>query len=79
VKDLEGDWRVERLGGFLPPMIGVQKRIRGESGETRIQPLPGWPFRVERRGGRISLVYYPPLSALVDELRPAPDGSSWLG
>jgi hypothetical protein len=68
VKELEGDWRVERLGGFLPPMIGVRKRIRGDRGETWIGPLPGWPFRVERREGRVALIYRLPFPMLVDEL-----------
>jgi ferritin-like metal-binding protein YciE len=73
--ELEGDWRVERLGGLLPPMVGVRKRIRGDRGETRAGPLPGWPFRVERRGGRVALVYGAPFSGLVDEVRAQPDGS----
>lgn len=79
MKDLEGDWRVERLGGLLPPMIGVRKRIRGDRGETRIGLLPGWPLRVERREERIALIYRPPFSALVDELWAGAHGSSWLG
>jgi ferritin-like metal-binding protein YciE len=78
MKDLEGEWRVERLGGFLPPMIGVRKGIRGDRGETRIGPLPGWPFRVERREGRVALIYRPPFSALVDELWIGAR-ASWLG
>jgi ferritin-like metal-binding protein YciE len=78
VKDVEGDWRVERLGGFLPPMLGLRKRIRGDRGETRVGALPGWPFRVERREGRVALVYLPPLSAIVDELWTGAEGS-WLG
>jgi ferritin-like metal-binding protein YciE len=78
VKDLEGDWRVERRGGLLPPMIGVRKRIRGDRGETRIGPLPGWPFRVERREGRVALIYYSPFPVLVDELWAGARGS-WLG
>jgi ferritin-like metal-binding protein YciE len=78
MKDLEGDWRVERLEGLLPPMIGVRKRIHGDRGETRIGHLPGWSFHVERREGRVSLIYHPPFSALVDELRPGAHGS-WIG
>ena len=78
MKELDGDWRVERLGGFLPPMIGVRKRIRGDRGETRIGPLPGWPFRVERHEGRIALVYRLPAPMLVDELWVGGHGS-WLG
>jgi len=79
--NLEGDWHVERLGGLLPPMIGVWKRIRGDRGQTRIGPLwPGVPFRLaQRREGHVALVYRPPFWGLVDELRAEADGSSWLG
>jgi ferritin-like metal-binding protein YciE len=72
---LDGDWRVERAGGLLPPMAGVWKRIHGDRGESRIGPLLAWPFRVERREERVTLVYRPPFSGLVDELWIAPDGS----
>jgi ferritin-like metal-binding protein YciE len=75
---LEGDWRVEHLGGVLPPMVGVRKRIRGERGETRVGPFLAYPFAVEWREGYGALVYRPPFSGLVDEVRAAPDGS-WLG
>src|SRR5919202_2022942 len=78
MRDLEGDWRVERRGGLLPPMVGVRKRIRGDRGETCVGALPCWPFRVERREGRVALVYSPPFSAIVDELW-AGAGGSWLG
>ena len=73
---LEGDWRVERLGGLLPPMVGVRKRIRGDRGESRIGPLVVWPFRIERRGERVALlVNRAPFSGLVDELEAGADGS----
>ena len=75
---MEGDWRVERLGGVLPAMPGVWKRIRGGGGETCVGPLPGWPFRVKRRGEHAMLVYRPPFSAFVDELRAGTDGT-WNG
>jgi len=78
LRSLEGNWRVERVEGLLPPMVGVRKRIRGERGETRAGPLLAWPFRVEQRVEHFTLVYHPPFSALVDELWAAPDGS-WLG
>jgi hypothetical protein len=78
MKELDGDWRVERVGGLLPPMAGVWKRIRDDRGETCIGVLPVWSFRVERREGYVALVYRPPFSALVDELRAETDGS-WLG
>ena len=77
-REPEGDWRVERLGGILPPMPGVWKRIRGSGGETCVGPLPAWPFRVERRGERVALVYRPPFSGFVDELRAGTDGA-WNG
>ena len=73
--DIEGDWRVERVGGLLPPMVGVWKRIWDDRGETWVGPLPGWAFRVERREGSVALVYRVPFSALVDELWAAADGS----
>jgi ferritin-like metal-binding protein YciE len=76
--DLEGLWRVERAGGLLPPMAGVRKRIEGARGETRVGPLAGWPFEIERRPEGFALVYRPPFSAFVDEVRPGP-GCSWAG
>jgi len=78
VKPLEGDWRVERLTGVLPPMVGVWKRIRGDLGETWIGPLPIWPFRLEQREGYVALIYRPPFSLFVDEVWAQRDGS-WLG
>ena len=78
MKDLDGDWRVERLGGFLPLMLGIRKRIRGDRGETWVGTLPGLSFRVERREGRVALVYRPPFSTIVDELWDGMEGS-WLG
>src|ERR687889_92400 len=75
---LEGLWRVERAGGLLPPMVGVWKRIGGVRGETRVGPLVGWPFDIERRGWGFALVYRPPFSAFVDEVRAGP-GDSWVG
>ncbi len=77
-KPLEGEWRLERLGGALPPLDGVRKEIRGQRGETRFGPLPRVPFRIEERGDRFALVYRWPFSVLVDEVREGPDGS-WLG
>jgi len=75
---LEGEWKVRRVGGLLPSMVGIRKRIRGDGGETRIGPLPVWSFWTERKEGRVTLAYSRPFSVLVDELRPEPDGS-WLG
>src|SRR3712207_4013311 len=75
--DLDGDWRVERTGGLLPPMVGVWKRIRGDRGETRLGLLR-YPLRVERRDEGAALVHAPPFSALVDEVS-AQSPHLWLG
>lgn len=75
----DGAWKVERLGGFLPPMVGVWKRTnRAGHGETWIGPSPIWPFRCGRTERGVTLVYRWPFSGFVDELRPEPDGS-WVG
>jgi hypothetical protein len=71
---LDGEWRLERLDGILPPLGRFRKRIRGRWGSTRLGPIVV-PFRVVRRRGRIDLTYVPGL--LVDELRPSPGG--WEG
>jgi hypothetical protein len=52
-------------------MVGVWKHIRGDRGETRVEPLIRLPLWVERGGGRTVLAYEPPLSALVNEISPA--------
>ena len=44
---LDGDWQVIRTGGFLPPLVGVRKRIEGDRGWTSLGPLPGAPFDEE--------------------------------
>jgi ferritin-like metal-binding protein YciE len=75
---LEGLWQVERAGGLLPPMVGVLKRIEGAQGETRIGSLIGWTFSVEPRGEGFAMMYRPPFSAFVDEVRAGP-GDSWVG
>ncbi len=75
---MDGDWRVERTGGLLPPMVGEWKRIRGDRGETRLGPVLRLPIRVGRRGRRTVLAYEPPLSALVDEISPGGPGL-WHG
>jgi hypothetical protein len=68
---LDGDWRVERESGFLPP-FGISKTIRGESGWTCAAGLPVAPFRVVGT----TLVYrgWP----VRDELAAGRDGS-WRG
>lgn len=87
VRNLEGDWEVKRLSGPLP-MPFVWKRIRLGRGETRVSPRswrsrkqffePRAPFELEQREGHVALIYRPPLSFLIDELRAEADGS-WLG
>jgi hypothetical protein len=73
VGELDGVWKVKRVGGLLPPMVGVQKRISGSNGETRIGPLFGVPFDVVGR----DLHYRPPFQGFVDQLEPA--GDHYLG
>jgi hypothetical protein len=70
VGELDGVWNVKRVGGLLPPMVGVQKRISGSSGETRVGPLFGVPFDVVGR----DLHYRAPFRGFVDELEPAGSG-----
>jgi len=70
---LQGEWRVERTGGFLPPLLGVRKRIEGDRGETHVFGLVGVPFQV--RG--LELHYRPPFAGFVDVLQP--DGEGFNG
>ena len=37
--ELDGRWNVERVGGFLPPLIGVRKEIEGSRGRTTVGPI----------------------------------------
>ena len=71
--ELDGAWNVRRLGGLLPPMVGVHKVIQGENGETRVGRLVGVPFDVVG----LSLRYRAPFRGFVDELEP--DGDRYLG
>jgi hypothetical protein len=73
VGELDGAWNVRRVGGLLPPMVGVHKVIRGGSGETRVGPIAGVPFDVVG----LSLRYRAPFRGFVDELEP--DGDRYLG
>ena len=68
--EVVGRWRVERVGGLLPP--GLRKRIGRGGGSTRLGPFPLAPFRVRGR----TLDYR--LLPIRDELAPAADGT-WLG
>ena len=71
--ELDGFWNVKRVGGRLPPLAGVHKRISGTSGETRVGGVLGVPFDVVG----LELRYRPPFAGFVDELEP--DGDRYLG
>ena len=60
--ELDGTWTVERVGGALPPMLGVSKRIHGDRGETLVAGRIGVPFEVRGR----ELRYVGPLTGFVD-------------
>ncbi|MBA2462626.1 MAG: hypothetical protein H0V45_12815, partial [Actinobacteria bacterium] len=68
--ELEGLWQVERVGGLLPPLIGVRKRIRGAQGETTFMGLRA-SFDVVGR----ELRYRGVLAGLVDVVEPT--GVTW--
>jgi hypothetical protein len=68
VSSLEGDWRVKRLSGVLPP-LPISKHIEGQSGVTRIGRLR-IPFRIVG----MTLQYRPPLQAFADELEASGEG-----
>jgi ferritin-like metal-binding protein YciE len=65
--ELDGVWKVERVGGALPPLPGCVKRINGTHGTTEFRYVPGMPFEV--RG--LELHYRPPFNVLVDRLEPS--------
>ena len=69
--ELDGVWKVERVSGVLPPMVGVRKRIRGARGVTAVGPVQV-PFTVAGR----TLRYHAPLGGLVDYLEPESEGFS---
>jgi hypothetical protein len=66
VGELDGVWKVERVGGALPPLYACRKRIEGDRGTTEFGRLPGMPFEV--RG--LELHYRRPFAPLVDKLEP---------
>ncbi len=70
VGELDGVWKVERVSGALPPMLGIVKRIHGTRGETRVGDVAGVPFEV--RG--LELHYRSPFGLFVDVLDPNGDG-----
>ena len=68
--ELDGIWDVRRVGGALPPLSGVRKRIRGTTGETVVYRGRGIPFDVSGT----ELRYRAPFAFLVDVLEPRGDG-----
>jgi ferritin-like metal-binding protein YciE len=70
MSELDGVWKVERVGGALPPLHGCVKRIHGTHGTTEFTYVPGMPFEV--RG--LELHYRPPFNVLVDRLEPSDGG-----
>ena len=76
--ELGGVWNVERTGGFLPPLLGVRKRIGSTSGVTTVGPVRA-RFDVVGR----ELRYRAPFTGFVDVLEPGgltEDGAgSWNG
>jgi hypothetical protein len=73
VSELDGEWKLSRLSGALPPLRGVHKRIDGDRGSTVLPVGAGVPFAVVGR----ELRYRPPFSMFVDVLEP--DGDGWRG
>jgi ferritin-like metal-binding protein YciE len=63
--ELDGVWQVERVGGALPPMVGVRKKIAGTRGRTLAGPI-SMPFEV--RGNAFH--YKAPFAGLVDYVEP---------
>jgi ferritin-like metal-binding protein YciE len=72
VEEIAGTWSVERVSGFLPPLLGLRKRIRATEGETVLGPVSAG-FDVVGR----ELRYRPPFTGFVDVLEP--DGETWTG
>ena len=70
MSQLDGIWKVERVGGALPPLPGCVKRIHGPRGTTEFGAVPGMPFEV--RG--LELHYRPTFNVLVDRLEPSDGG-----
>lgn len=72
MEELDGYWKVERIGGVLPPMLGVRKRIEGARGRTTVGPARA-AFDVVGRELRYRGVF----TGFVDVLEPA--GPGWRG
>jgi hypothetical protein len=73
VPELDGEWDVRRVSGFLPPLAGLRKRIRDDGGTTVLPAGVGVPFTVVGH----ELRYRAPFAMVVDVLEP--DGDGWHG
>jgi hypothetical protein len=72
IRDLDGEWRVRRESGLLPPMFGVRKLVVGDHGWTTLGPV--------RAGFDVvgnELRYRGALRGFVDVLER--DGNEWKG
>jgi len=72
LRDLDGEWRVRRESGLLPPMFGVRKVVAGDHGWTTLGPV--------RAGFDVvgnELRYRGALRGFVDVLER--DGNEWRG
>ncbi len=72
MEELQGTWDVERVSGFLPPLLAMRKRIGVTSGETVVGPV-----RVQFDVVGTELRYRQPFSGFVDVLEP--EAGSWSG
>jgi len=68
VAPLDGVWKVERRGGYLPPLTGMRKRIHGSRGATLVGPVR-MPFEV--RGHELH--YRRPFEGFIDVLEVVDD------
>ena len=72
---LDGVWDVHRTGGFLPPMVGLRKRISGTRGVTLVGPAR---MSFEVRGNELH--YRRPFQGFVDVVEPVgEDGDLFHG
>jgi hypothetical protein len=69
VAAFDGVWHVRRVGGLLPPLWGMRKRIDGARGETQLGPLR---MSFDVRGDELH--YHSPFKGLVDVLTPVDGG-----
>ena len=75
---LDGDWRLARVSGLLPPLGLLHKRIDGGRGSTRLGSAVRLPFSVRSGPRGPELVYAGPLAFVRDRLVPGP-GGGWAG